>query len=131
MVGGQAFVVAGAAAVAGDPRQRALHHPAAGQNLEGVGGPAAFNDLHVQLQPFRCPGQQLPGVAGVGPGVTDPAAGALEVEQQRPGAVAVLDRGRGDEDFQQQPAGVDGDVAFAAVDLLGVVVPRGIMLLWL
>jgi len=45
--------------------------------------------------------------------------GAGEVEQQRPGGVAVLDGCGRDEDFQQQAGGVDGDVAFAAVDLMG------------
>src|SRR6185437_5477338 len=45
VVGGQAFVVAGAAAVAGDPCQGALDHPAAGQHLEGVGALGPFDDL--------------------------------------------------------------------------------------
>jgi GNAT superfamily N-acetyltransferase len=63
VVGGQAFVVAGAAAVAGDPCQDALDHPAAGQHLEGVGALGPFDDLHVQLQPLLRPGQELAGVA--------------------------------------------------------------------
>ena len=101
MVGGQAFVVAGAAAVAGDPGEGALDHPAAGQHLEGVRALGAFDDLHVQVQPSARPGQELAGVTGVGPGVADAAAGTLEVEQQRPGGVTVLDRGGSDEDFEE------------------------------
>ena len=38
--------------------------------------------------------------------------------QQRPGGVAVLHTGGGDQHDQQQPEGVHGDVALAAVDLL-------------
>jgi hypothetical protein len=124
VVGGQAFVVAGAAAVAGDPGQGALDDPAAGQDLEGVQGIGPFDDFDGQVQPGGRPGEQLPGVASVGPGPADAVAGPVQVEQQRAGGVAVLDRCGGDQDFQQQAGGVDGDVAFAAVDLLGVVPAR-------
>jgi hypothetical protein len=79
----------------------------------------AFDDLDGQFQPSRRPGQQLARVAAVGPGAADAAVGAGEVEQQRPGGVAVLDGCGRDEDFQQQARSVDGDVAFAAVDLMG------------
>ena len=41
------------------------------------------------------------------------------VPQQRPGAVAVLDAGGCDDHVQDQAGGIDGDVALAAVDLLG------------
>jgi len=47
---------------------------------------------------------------------------AAEAPQQPPAAVAVLGAGRGDQDLQQQPAGVHGKVPFAAVDLLGGVI---------
>jgi hypothetical protein len=43
--------------------------------------------------------------------------------QQRPGAVAVLHAGGGDQHHQQKPQGVHGDVALAAVDLLAGVEP--------
>lgn len=36
VAGGQALVVAGAAAVCADPGQGAFHHPAAGQDVEGT-----------------------------------------------------------------------------------------------
>ena len=47
----------------------------------------------------------------------DGAEGLAQVPQQRPGPVAVLDAGRGDQNGQQQPDGVDGDVPLAAVIL--------------
>src|SRR5215469_1387281 len=91
VVGGEAFVVACAAAVAGDPGQGPLDHPAAGQDLEGVLVVGAFDDLDGQLEVGGRPGLEFPGVDAVGPGVADAAAGPVQVEQQRPGGVAVLD----------------------------------------
>ena len=118
-MGGEAFVVAGAAPVAGDPGQSPLDHPPARQDGEGVQVIGPFDDLDGQFQPSRCPGQQLAGVAAVGPGAADAAPAALEVPQQRPGGITVLGAGGSDQDLQQQARSVDGDVAFAAVDLMG------------
>src|SRR5262245_1755888 len=42
---GEAFVVAGAATVAGDPGQGSFHHPPAGQDFEGVQAVGALDDL--------------------------------------------------------------------------------------
>jgi hypothetical protein len=117
VVCGEAFVVAGAAAVAGDPGQGALDHPAARQHFEGVQVIGPSDDLHGQVQPAAGPRDELAGVAAVGPGQADAAAGAPQVPQQRPGGVAVLRAGGGGQDVQQQAAGVDRDVPLAAVDL--------------
>ena len=48
VVGGQPLVVADGAAVAGDPRQRPLDHPPAGQDLKGVQVIGPFHDLQGQ-----------------------------------------------------------------------------------
>src|SRR5689334_3238356 len=53
-------------------------------------------------------------VALVGPEVADAAVGG--VVEQGGCDVFVLDVGRGDDDVAEQAEGVDGDVAFAAVD---------------
>src|SRR4029077_18140406 len=92
---------------------------AAGQDLEGVQGIGPPDDLHGELEVGGGPGGQFPGVAAIGPGQADAGAGPVQVEQQRPGGVTVLGAGGGDQDLQQQAAGVDGDVPLAAVDLLG------------
>src|SRR6266480_2631829 len=59
----------------------------------------------------------------------DPAAGqhleGVQVAEQWPGRVAVLDGGGGDHYVQDQPGRVDGDVPFAAVDFLGVIPAPG------
>src|SRR5437764_4475122 len=80
VVGGEAFVVAGAAAVAGDPGQGPLDDPAAGQDGEGVQVIGSFDDLHGQFEVGGGPGLQFPGVAAVGPGQADAAASAVQVE---------------------------------------------------
>src|SRR5215467_12128552 len=98
VAGGQVLVVAGGAAVLADPGEGALDDPAAGQDLEGV-GVALGDDLEGHLQ--------RAGVSGVGPDQADVAAGAVGVPQQRPGGVAVLDGGGGDDHVQDQPGGVD------------------------
>ena len=118
VAGREAFVVADGAAVLADPGEGALDDPPAGQHLEGV-RVAPGDDLQGHLH-GRGPGGQPGGVvAGVGPHQADTGAGAVGVPQQRPGAVTVLDRGRGDDHVQDQAGHVDGDVAFAAVDFLG------------
>jgi hypothetical protein len=101
--------------------QGPLNHPPAGQDQEGVQVVRPPDDLDGHLQPPRRPGQQLAGVAAVGP--ADAAAGAFEVPEQRPGGVAVLDRSGGDQDLQQQAGGADGDVPFAAVTSLALSQP--------
>jgi hypothetical protein len=45
--------------------------------------------------------------------------------QQPLATVAVLGAGGDDQDLQQQPAGVHGNLAFAAMDLLGGVIALG------
>ena len=113
VVGGQPFVVADGPAVAGDPRQRPLHHPPAGQHLKGVQVIGPSDDLKSQfrLELGPGPGDELAGVAAVGPGQPDRREGPAQVPQQRPGGVAVLDGRGGDQDGEQQAEGVDGEVA--------------------
>src|SRR6266487_4805740 len=90
VVGGQPLIVSDGAPVAGDPRQRPLHYPPAGQDLEGVQVIGAFHDLQGQPQPGLGPGDRLPGVAAVGPGELDGGERAAQVPQQRFRGVAVL-----------------------------------------
>ena len=120
-MGGQSLVVPDSAPVAGDPRQCPLHHPPAGQDLKGVQIIGPFHDLQGQAQAGLGPGDQLPGVAAIGPGELDRGEGPPQVPQQRPGGVAVLDGRGGDQDGQQQAERIDGDVPLGSIDLLGVI----------
>lgn len=51
----------------------------------------APDDLDGELERSLSSGDELAGVAAVGPGDPDLGAGFLQVPQQRPGRVAVLD----------------------------------------
>jgi hypothetical protein len=118
------LVVPGGAAVLADPGEGPLHYPAARQHLKDV--PVALgHDLDGDFHGGG-PGGELAGsVSGVGPDQTDLPAGTVQVPQQRPGSVAVLDRGGGDHHGQHQAHGVHRDVPFAAVDFLGVIPAAG------
>jgi hypothetical protein len=124
VVSGQPLVVADGAAVAGDPGQGALDDPPAGQDLEGVQVIGPFDDFQGQLrlEPGPSPGDELAGVAAVGPGQPDREEGPAQVPQQRLRGVAVLDGRGGDQDGEQQAEGVDGEMALGPVDLLARVV---------
>ena len=117
VVPGQAFVVADGAARAGDPGEGPLDDPAAGQHAERVLLPVPLDDLECEPGPELGPGpgDELAGVAAVSPGEPDRRERLAQVPQQRLRAVAILDAGGGDQDGQQQPNRVDGDVPLAAV----------------
>ena len=104
-----------------DPGECPFHDPAAGQHLEGVrlaAGDDAQGHLHA-----GGPGAQLAGIDGIGPDQADVAGGAVQVPQQRPGRVAVLDGGGRDHHSQQQAQRIHRDVPFPAVHLFRVIPP--------
>jgi hypothetical protein len=73
-----------------------------------------LHGLEGELERGPGPGDELARVAAVGPGKPDLGKRLLHVPQQRPGGVAVLDAGGGDQDGQQQARDVNGDVPLAA-----------------
>ena len=99
----QPFVVPDGAPGAADPGEGPLHDPAAAQHDEGMGG-GAPDDLHSQPQVCVRPGDQLAGVAAIGPGQGHGAEAGAQPPRQRPGAVAVLDGRRGDTETSSSPA---------------------------
>src|SRR5262245_10130494 len=118
VVSGQPFVVAHRTAAAGDPAQGALDYPAAVVDLEANLTGELTHDGHREAEPTGSPVEAVAGVAGVGPDQADAGKTAAQGPQQPPAAVAVLNRGGGDQYDQQQPGGVSRDVPFAAVDFL-------------
>jgi len=121
-MGGQPFVVADGAPVAGDPGQCALDHPPTGQDLEGVQVTGAIDNLQGERERGLGPGE-LACLAAFGPGELDLGEGLAQVPQQGPGRVAVLHAGRGDQHGQQQAQDVDGDVPLEALHLFARAVP--------
>jgi hypothetical protein len=63
------------------------------------------------------PGDELSGVAVVGPGQLDRRERLAQVPQQRPGRVAVVHGGGGDQHRKEQPESVDGQVPLGPVIL--------------
>ena len=122
MVFGEPFVVADASSVSGDPGQGPFNNPAAGQDMEACGVIGAFDDGQGQAQGLAGPDDELSGVSAVGPDQADPLTEPVQDGQEGLGPVPVLGAGPGDQHAQQQPHGVDRDVAFAAVDLLARVI---------
>ena len=74
-----------------------------------------------QRQPEQEAGEnhRQPVVNAVGEDGAQPAVEPLDPRQQRSSAVGILNVGGVDEDAEQEARGVDGDMAFAALDLLG------------
>ena len=82
--------VLGEAAVAVDPGEEALDHPAPGLNGEADLVAGSWNDLQAMAAGAAT---ALPGVAAIGEHLRDEGKGVAR-GQQRPAAVAVLDVGR-------------------------------------
>ena len=78
---------------------------------------ALGHDLHSHRHGRGPGGKPAGGVSGVGPDQNDLPASTVQVPQQRPGGVAVLDRGGGDHHGQHQAHGIHRDVPLAAVIL--------------
>lgn len=117
------FVVAGQAAVGGEPDQ-GPHDPAAGVHDEASLVSGFADDLQGGAQQVPGPVHQAAGEAGVGDDVPD-RGGRVGSEQGSFGAVAVLSGGGQDPDGDQQAEGVGDDEPLAAVDLLAGVVAAG------
>jgi hypothetical protein len=111
--------VLGETPVASKPGESALDHPTARQDDEALHVVAPFDDLHAQRRYLCHRSVNLPGVvAATGPDQFEPK----EAVEDKLGPVAVLDRGRVDDDAYRQPFTVDPGCGFAALDLLAGVV---------
>lgn len=121
-----AFVIAIEPAIAPQPAEGALDHPAARQHFECVAF-GALDDLHRAAPRLFGPSAQRSGIASIGPEVFDlpPPVRPVKPRQQLLGGVPVLNIGGQDQHHQNQPERVHEDMALAAVDFLaGIVAPR-------
>jgi hypothetical protein len=117
---GHLLVVLGEAAPSAEPAERPRDHPPARENGEAGGArDAPHEDQRQAAEETGARDGHTIGDA-VGEHGPKPATQRLDPPQQVPCPVGVLDGGRVDDDpEQQQPRGLDGDVALAAFDLLG------------
>src|SRR4051794_32543437 len=79
----------------------------------------AANDDQRQAEQKAGEQDSDPVVDAVGEHDLEPAVEVLDLLQQIPGAVGVLDIGGMDDDAQQQAQGIDRDRALASLDFLG------------
>jgi uncharacterized protein with von Willebrand factor type A (vWA) domain len=115
---GVAFEVAREAAVAADPRERALHDPAFGENLE-VMEIGAFDDLELPGPGGSDGGFHLRSlISAVAIDQRDEGEQAARTAQYGEGAVAILHVGGMDDNAQEKAERIDEDVPLAARDLL-------------
>jgi len=115
---GIALEVACQAAVAADPRERALHDPAFGENLE-VMEIGALDDLELPASRGCNGGLHLRSlIAAVAIDQFDEGKQPTCATQHGDGAVAILHVGGMNDDAQEKAERVDEDVALAARNLL-------------
>ena len=122
---GQLLVVLGQAALSPEPAERPLDHPAAREDDEAGGAREPPHDDQRQAEQETGEQGSQAIVDAVGEHDPKPAIQRLDLPQQVPGAVGILDVGRVDDDPEQQPRAIDRDMALAAPDLLGRIVAPG------
>ena len=122
---GQLLIILGQAPPSAEPAEGSLDDPSAGDHDEaGCSGHAADDD---QGQTEEEAGEQdgEPVVDAVGEHGLQPAVELLDLLQQIPSAVGVLNIGGVDNDTQKQSQRIDGNMALAPLHLLGGIVAAG------
>src|SRR5215210_1989413 len=116
--------VLGEAAVASEPCESSLNHPAPRLGLEGADTLSSRNDLDGPLaEVSHCVEQLFSPVDAVGKDVAQLGEAAAERFEQRHGPVVVLNIGGLHEGSKQPTFSIGDDVALAAFHLLGHVKP--------
>jgi bifunctional DNA primase/polymerase-like protein/D5-like protein/primase-like protein len=119
------FVVAHEASPAGQPAEGALDDPAPRQDFEARLGVEAADDLNDEVEEGSLVQEPSSVIGPVGEQMLDPGPALADGVEDRLGARAVGDVGRGEIDHQEAAVGVDDDMPLAADDLLaGVVASR-------
>ena len=105
-----------------EPGECTLDHPAFEQDCEALAVIRTEDDLQLKAAMIGHPVQQLTAIAAVDPDEAQFLAGATQLGEQEPGAVAVLDRSGGDQHCQQQTHGVHQEMTFRTIDFLARVI---------
>jgi hypothetical protein len=107
----QELIVLGQPPVPGQPAEGSLHNPAPFQDDKPL--VRALDDLDDPGKPIQCPGDELTGVAAVGPDQLQTRKQPGQPLERQPSAIAVLNVGGVDDNRQDQPQRVDDDVTLA------------------
>jgi hypothetical protein len=105
-----------------EPAERSLDDPSAGDHDEAGRPGNAADDNQRQAEEEAGEQDGHPVVDAVGEHDLEPAVELLDLVQQIPGAVGVLDIGGVDNDAQKQSQRIDRDMALAPLHLLGGIV---------
>lgn len=116
------FIVFAQPAVPIQPSECSLHDPTPGQDGESLGRIAAFDNLDRPAGERLDPGFELPGIPPVGPNFLQARAVEADLFNDFLAAVAILHAGRMDDRADDQPQGVNQQMALATVYLFARVI---------
>ena len=122
---GSVFIVLREATASADPREGAFNDPTLGQDLEAHRLIGSLDDLDLprtQCSDGSSCGRSL--IAAIGEDTFDEREQAAHGLKHQQAAVAILDAGRMNHNFQQEAERVDQDMSLLAFDLLSRVVTR-------
>ena len=122
------FPVLGETAAAVEPGEGSFDDPTAWQNLEAFGCIGAFDDFDLELrQDFRQRCLKLrPLIAAIGKQLAKQREPAKQRRHHQQPAITILNVSRMNHGVQQQPNGVDEDMALLAFDLFAGIEPMRI-----
>ena len=115
---GQGFIVLAQAPIASQPRERALHHPTAGQQLKSLGPLGTLHGLHHPTAPMERPIHQRSGIVPVCPQQPQPRKTMDQLGQHPARSLLIRHFRRMDHDGQQQTQGIDDEMPLPTGDLL-------------
>jgi len=121
------FVIAHETPLVHQPAEGALHHPAAGQDFEALGGIGSFNDLDGQFraEPPDPLGKGFTGIATIHPQDAQPGEPAEHAAQKQLGSLAFRGAGWGHGHAEHQPQRIHQQMPLAAFDPLAGVITHG------
>ena len=119
---GQFFVVFAEPPVSAQPPKGALHDPPTGQHLKTMAVWGALDHLNHPASHGVSPIHQLSGIGAIGPDQLEPRKEPQKLAQHQLCPITVLDVRRMHHHGQQQPEGVNHDMAFASFHLLASVI---------
>ena len=118
----QSFVVFAEPSVSAQPPEGALHNPSARQHLKAMAVLGALDHLNQPASQTVSPIHQMPCVGSIRPDQLEPGESPQKLAQHQLGPIPVLNVRGMHNHRQQQPDGVNHDMALPSLHLLACVV---------